>query len=208
MFWYHEEVKALELKPVLPKGEKPGLIFYGSSSLRLWPDIGHDFPGFEVVNQAFGGSTLAACSWFFKRLVPRHQPDLMVFYAGDNDLGDGRHPEEVFFFFCGLMEQIHEYCGDIPVGFISVKPSFSRTNLLNSIRYTNQIIREEVETRYANCKFINVFDEMLAINSGSRMLFEEDGLHLSPEGYRLWKSIIKVQFLDPFLAQNNLLKLL
>ncbi|MEO6149861.1 MAG: hypothetical protein ABIP28_06855 [Mucilaginibacter sp.] len=26
------------------------------------------------------------------------QPERLIFYAGDNDLGDGRHPEEVFIF--------------------------------------------------------------------------------------------------------------
>ena len=46
-------------------------------------------------NQAFGGSTLEACAWFFERLVVPCYPRALVCYAGDNDLGDGRTPDQV-----------------------------------------------------------------------------------------------------------------
>ncbi len=52
------------------------------------------------INLGFGGSTLAACAWFFDPIVaPVSHPQTLILYAGDNDLGDGRHPEEVLFFF-------------------------------------------------------------------------------------------------------------
>jgi len=202
MFWYNQEVSELEKKEILPKGEKLRLMFYGSSSLRLWSGIENDFPEFDVINRAFGGSTLAACCWFFKRLIPQYKPDIMVLYAGDNDLGDNRHPEEVFFFFKSLMELIQEYCGEIPVAFISVKPSFARNYLINSIRYTNGIIQGEISNKYQNCTFVNIFDEMLSINNRSRHLYEQDGLHMSRAGYEVWKKILKETFLDQFIPQN------
>ncbi len=202
MFWYNEEVSELEQKPILPKGRKIRLMCYGSSSMRLWPDIESDFPDFEVINQAFGGSTLAACCWYFKRLIPQYTPDVMIFYAGDNDLGDGRHPEEVFFYFKSLMELIKEHCGDIPVAFISIKPSFARNNLLNSIKFTNKIIKDEILDKYPNCTFVNIFDDMLAINNNSRRLYEEDGLHMSRLGYQLWKVTVRKTFLNQFIPHK------
>lgn len=144
MFWYNDEIEPLELKPVRPKGQKPRVLLYGSSSLRLWDAFPHDFPEFEVINQAFGGSTAAACCWFFKRLVPQYHPDLLVLYAGDNDLGEGRHPEEVFICFKYLMALIDQHCGEIPVAFISIKPSIARQDLINSIQFTNSIVRKEI----------------------------------------------------------------
>ena len=160
MFWYNDEVSEIEKRAVKRKGKKPRIVCYGSSSMRMWPNIQTDFPNFQVINQAFGGSTLAACCWFFERLIPKLKPDAIVFYAGDNDLGDGRHPEEVYFLFKNLMELIIEHCGDIPVAFISVKPSFARHHLLNSIRYTNDIIKKEIDHRYPNCTFVDVFEDM------------------------------------------------
>lgn len=198
MFWYHEEIEQLESKPVIPKGQKLRLLLYGSSSMRLWVDPQNDFPEFEVINQAFGGSTLAACCWFFKRLIPQYHPDLLVFYAGDNDLGDGRHPEEVFIFFKYLMTLIDRYCGNIPMAFISLKPSIARHYLINSIKFTNSIIHKEIDTFYPNCTFVDIFDSMSKANN-RETLFENDGLHLSAKGYALWKKLLKEQFLNKFI---------
>ena len=203
MFWYNEEVNWLEQKAVLPKGEKQRLVCYGSSSMRLWPSIDKAFPEFEVINQAFGGSTLAACCWFFKRLIPQCNPDILAFYAGDNDLGDGRHPEEIYLFFKNLMELIKEHCGDIPVAFISIKPSFARIDLLNSIRFANEIIKNEISSKYPHCAFVNIFDEMLAINESSKQLFEEDGLHMSNLGYQIWNKTLRESFLNKFISNRN-----
>lgn len=198
MFWYNEEIEQLESKPVIPKGQKLRLLLYGSSSMRLWVDPQNDFPEFEVINQAFGGSTLAACCWFFKRLIPQYHPDLLVFYAGDNDLGDGRHPEEVFIFFKYLMTLIDRYCGNLPMAFISLKPSIARQYLINSIKFTNSIIHKEIDTFYPNCTFVNIFDSMSKTDN-KETLFENDGLHLSANGYELWKKLLKEQFLNNFI---------
>lgn len=203
MFWYNQEIEALEQKVIHPKSIKPRLLLYGSSSFRLWTDAAHDFPEFDVINQGFGGSTLTACAWFFQRLVPIYNPDILIIYAGDNDLGDGRIPEDLFFSFKGLMDRKNEYCGDIPMAFISVKPSLTREHLMGSIRYTNEIIEKEIITKHPDCTFINVFDEMLAVNQQGNTLYEDDGLHMSRKGYDLWQKIIRKQFLNTFINQET-----
>ena len=45
------------------------VVFYGSSSLRLWDDLAERFPGRTVVNRGFGGSTLAECIDLLPRVV-------------------------------------------------------------------------------------------------------------------------------------------
>lgn len=199
MFWYNDEIEPLESKPVMHKGQKPRLLLYGSSSLRLWAEFQNDFPEFEVINQAFGGSTSVACCWFFKRLVPQYHPDLLIFYAGDNDLGEGRHPEEVFISFKYLMTLIDQHCGNIPVAFISIKPSIARQDLINSIKFTNSIIHKEIDAFHPNCTFVNIFDSMSKADN-KEILFEEDGLHLSANGYELWRKLLKEQFLNKLIG--------
>lgn len=204
MYWYNDEVQTLAAKAIPEKGTKQRLLFYGSSSIRLWPDVMTDFPQFEVINRAFGGSTLAACCWFFEQLVSETDPDAVIFYAGDNDLGDGRHPEEVFLFFKVLMDKISKHFGDIPVAFVSVKPSFARHGIIKSIRYTNEIISKEIDSNYPNCTFVNVFDQMNTINRQNWSLFDADGLHMTEDGYELWKRCLYNQFLTPkFLNPNR-----
>ncbi|MBV5311714.1 MAG: hypothetical protein JZU47_00370 [Prolixibacteraceae bacterium] len=204
MFWYEDEIKQLERKTFNLSGEKKRVLFYGSSSIRLWNTVKIDFPDFTVINQAFGGSTFAACCWFFKRIVPKHKPDIIVLYAGDNDLGDGRHPEEVFYFFKSMMALISENCGDIPVAYISVKPSLVRLYLYNSIEYTNTIIRKEISEKYPLCSYVDVFNAMLLNGAIDHTLYEADGLHLSPEGYKVWARELETQFLDKLLPEPKI----
>jgi lysophospholipase L1-like esterase len=203
MFWYNDEVNSIENQLVNPKSDKKKrIVFYGSSSLRLWSTLESDFPELDIVNQAFGGSTLAACCWFFKRLIPALAPDAMVVYAGDNDLGDGRHPEEVFLYFKNMMALIQQYCGDIPVAFVSVKPGLSRLYLTDSIKYTNKIIKDEIDRVHPNCTFVSVYKEMLSNGLPDSRLYQADGLHLSEAGYQLWKTILHAKFLFRFVKSE------
>ena len=200
MYWYEEEIKQLEMITVKPVLDKKRVVFYGSSTIRLWNNMETDFPEFEIINRGFGGSTLAACCWFFKRIIPQLNPDIIVIYAGDNDLGDGRHPEEVYLYFQNMMQLIKYYCGGIPVGFISVKTSILRSHLYNSIEYTNKIINSEINLNYSSCTFIDINSGMHEKGIDEKTLYETDGLHLSLEGYRIWVEEVRLQFLNKLLS--------
>lgn len=191
MVWYENEVQRLE-KERTELTYDPALLFYGSSSIRLWETLNDDFAEYKPANLGFGGSTLAACDWFFDRLVAPFHPSSIIVYAGDNDLGDGRHPEEVFIFFQQLVSRIRRQFGSIPLAYISVKPSISRWNIVDSIRYTNKIIEEEILKQGDNLHFINVYTRMTD-NSGypKREFLDPDGLHINEKGYTLWKGIIR-----------------
>ena len=78
MEWYEQEVQALEQK-LRENPPPPGqVVFYGSSSMRMWERLEDDFRDVGVLNLAFGGSTMAACAWFFERLVVPVKPRFIV----------------------------------------------------------------------------------------------------------------------------------
>lgn len=191
MFWYHEDLERLE-REIASLEEEPKMVFYGSSSFTLWNDLTEIFKEYKPVNLGFGGSTLGACTWFFERVFENiKKPEAIVVYAGDNDLGDNRHPEEVVLFFENLLIKIREKYGDIPCTFISIKPSISRWYLSDSIRYTNSNIKE-LCLKDENFHFVNIYDDMLDSNGyPNGKYFVEDGLHLSKKGYRLWAKKMK-----------------
>lgn len=199
MQWYQEEIQRLERKPVVPATGLPKAVFYGSSTFTYWPDMAPAFPQVQAVNLGFGGSTLAACAWFFKRVVLAHQPDIILLYAGDNDLGDGRTPEEVVLFYEQLLSCIAANLGAIPVCFISIKLSPIRLHLRGSIEYANRCISRRVAANGPPLYFLDLYSRMLdAQGTPQRVLFAADGLHLSAKGYALWQHEISAQ-LDQML---------
>lgn len=53
MTWYEEEVQELENKR-LQSDIKSGMLFYGSSTIRLWETLDEDFSGYKPINLGFG----------------------------------------------------------------------------------------------------------------------------------------------------------
>lgn len=190
MEWYEQEVREMErrLRDFPPSA---GLVaFYGSSSMRMWESLEDDFRDVGVLNLAFDGSTLEACVWFFERLVVPCHPRSLVCYAGDNDLGDGRTPDEVVMSFRKLLAMVDTYFPPIPFTMLSIKPSPSRWHLVDKIRYTNEAIRRDILDR-GNGHFIDIFSAMLGSDClPDDSLFLEDGLHVSPKGYLVWKKLL------------------
>ena len=194
MDWYEEEVKQVVAKrehmPYVPV-----TVFYGSSTIRLWENMYEDFKTFLPVNLGFGGSTLEACVYYFDWLVkPVQAAHKIVLYAGDNDLGDGRSPEEVLLFFKQLKDLLTEDFPDVACYYISIKPSISRWNINGNIKLANALIRDEIEASGNQFSYINIYDDMLGDDGYPNAdLYEEDGLHLSPKGYEVWKEILLAQ---------------
>ena len=191
MNWYEDEVLRVE-KETRRLNFRPETLFYGSSSINLWTDLYTDFADAKPANLGFGGSTLAACTWFFDRIVaPVTSAKTIVIYAGDNDLGDGRNPEEVCLYYLQLAGKVRRTFGDIPLYFISIKPSLQRWEIISQIRSTNRLIGEEI-AKDPFQHYIDIFPDMLDEQGiPARELFEQDGLHLSAAGYALWKKKVR-----------------
>jgi len=168
-----------------------GVVFVGSSTVRMWKNLAQDFrqvPG--IVNRGFGGSTMADCSLFARDLVVRYKPRQVLVYAGDNDLAEGRTPLQVLESFARFANAVRAELPHTRISFISVKPSPSREHLMPLIRETNNVISAYLN-RLPDSEYIDVFTPMLGADGRPRPeLFRSDRLHLTDEGYRLWQSII------------------
>lgn len=187
--WYEAEVCALERTSTgRINGNRPP-VFYGSSSIRLWDTLAQDFDP-RVLNLGFGGSTLEACDYFFARLVPPVHPRSLLLYAGDNDLGDGRSVEQILESFRSLADKLALSVGEIPFGFVSVKPSPARYSIIDRIRRLNDLIRRDIEARPSGY-YVDIFPAMLDQAGKPRAeFFQPDGLHLNRDGYRLWSRLL------------------
>ena len=168
-----------------------GVLFVGSSSIRLWDGLQSDFASLPVViNRGFGGSTLSDCVHYLDRLVVRYRPRLVLVYAGDNDLAEGKTAADVLRQFEAFVQGIHSALPATRIAFISIKPSPARASLLPEIRRANALV-EQFAASQPGIAYVDVYSPMLAADGTPRSeLFRPDALHLNATGYALWKSVI------------------
>jgi lysophospholipase L1-like esterase len=188
---WEKEVSAFEASDKTNFPPIDAILFLGSSSIRKWTNVVHDFPDLKVINRGFGGSQIDDSVALVDRLVLPYKPKLIVFYAGDNDIGAKKSPEKVAADFKALVEKVHASLPATRIAFVSIKPSLKRWNLVEQIKVANQLIEEYTKTD-KRLDYINVFNAMLGEDGKPRPeLFVADGLHMTPKGYELWTSLIR-----------------
>lgn len=184
------EIAAFEARDALAKPAKGGILFLGSSSIRMWTDLARDFPGLNVINRGFGGSTIPDSVRYVDRIVTPYAPKTIVFYAGDNDLGAGHTPEEVLADFQALVNRVHAKLPATRILFVSIKPSLSRWQLIDGIRASNALVRDYVAGD-PTLGYVDIFPAMLGRDGRPRPeLFREDGLHMTRAGYDIWRAAV------------------
>lgn len=165
------------------------ILFIGSSSFRLLRDTTSLFPGYKILNRAFGGSTLEdVIRWRYETIYP-YQPKQIVLYCGENDFAasDTVTVELVVQRFKTLFQLVRAKYPSVPFVYVSIKPSPSRVHLINKVKEANHAIRTYLESK-SNTRFINVFDAMLKTDgTPDASLFKADMLHMNPKGYAIWK---------------------
>jgi lysophospholipase L1-like esterase len=185
------DIRAFEQSDSAEKPPTKGILFVGSSSIRMWETLAHDFPDLPVINRGFGGSELHDVVHYADRIVLRYKPRVIVVYAGDNDLANGRTPEQVTSDFRRLTRTVHRTLPRTRIVFVSVKPSPSRWSLAAKMRATNALVRRYVKTD-KRLAYADVFTPMLGGDGRPRReLFRDDSLHMTPAGYELWTSVIR-----------------
>jgi lysophospholipase L1-like esterase len=169
---------------------KDAVIFIGSSSIRLWQSLKEDFPGVKVINRGFGGSEIPDSTFYVTRIVTPYRPKMVVLYAGDNDLANGKTPKQVFEDYKAFVERIHQNLPTTKIAFISIKPSPARISLLQSMKDANRLIKAYA-THDKTLIYIDVFTSMLRRDGSPRPeLFGTDKLHMNSKGYDLWKLVV------------------
>jgi lysophospholipase L1-like esterase len=194
---FESEVTALEAKLSQSPISSSPVVFYGSSSIRLWKLLQQDFSGYAVMNCGFGGSRLTDCVRYANRLVLPRKPSAIVIYAGDNDLAGGAPPEKVFQSFKQLFGIFRTYSPSIPIAFVSVKPSPARLGFLANILKFNQLVGDFLKAQ-PETEYIDVCSDMLGQDRKPiQALFVSDQIHLSPAGYQILRKEI-----GGFLSQD------
>lgn len=166
-----------------------GLLFVGSSSIRLWDSLQEDMSPHRIVNRGFGGSTIADVNRHFDVVVARHRPRAIFLYAGENDVAAGKTPTQVSADFASFLKKKDRALGRTPVYFISLKPSKARFDQLQQQAQVNAAVRQ-LAARRSDLHYIDVATAMLQ-DGKPRDIFQADALHMTADGYRIWTRVLR-----------------
>jgi lysophospholipase L1-like esterase len=170
---------------------KGGILFIGASSIARWTNLSESFPDLKVVNRGFGGSELAESVKYAPRVVVPHAPRIVVLYAGENDLNRGVTPGVIASDFDRFSQLIHSSLPATRIVVIGLKPSLLRWKLRDGMQQTNTLIR----TRCAadrQCTYVDPWPSMIGKDGTPKPeLFVEDGLHMTPAGYKAWTEMLR-----------------
>lgn len=192
---WEEEIAAMEKRDRDAPPPRKAIHFAGSSSMTNWQSLAQDFPDFPVVNRGFGGSQIEDSTRFAPRILLPHEPQMIVFYAGDNDLANGKTPQQVARDFDSFVATTRKTSPQTRIAYVSIKPSPSRRHLLEDARRANHLIEETTRVG-ENLDYIDIFtpmlDEKVLDEKGEPRaeLFGPDDLHMTRDGYELWIEII------------------
>ena len=188
---FEKEILAFEAADAKSPPAPGGVLFVGSSSIRLWTTLADDFPGVPVLNRGFGGSKIAHSTRYADRIVIPYKPKTIVFYAGDNDIAGGLAPQQVLADYKAFVAKVHAALPDTRILFISIKPSVARWKLVEQMREANRLVKAFSEAS-DKLGFIDIFPLMLGTDGKPRPeLLRKDGLHLTPAGYEIWREAVK-----------------
>jgi len=169
---------------------KHGIVFVGSSSIRLWKTLAQDFTGTPVINRGFGGSEVRDSTWYADRIIIPYAPRQVVLYAGENDLNSGRTPEQVRHDVLAFVARVRRDLPEARISYLSIKPSPAREQLLPAVITANRLIKNALAP-LPRVDFVDVYTPMLDADGKPRTaLFRADRLHMKAEGYAIWHKVV------------------
>lgn len=169
----------------------PGsIVFAGSSSIAQWQTLSKDFGYVPVLNRGIGGSGLYDNVQSFDRIILPYKPPVVVLYAGENDIAEGRAPAQVLQDFQAFVSNLHAQLPATRIVFVSIKPSIARWPLADKMREANRLIKDYTR-KDKRLAYVDVFTPMLDASGKPRgELFLADGLHMNARGYSIWRRLI------------------
>lgn len=195
--WYEREIRAYEdadSKGMPPPG---GVLFVGSSSIRMWDTLAEDMSPAPVINRGFGGSKTDEVLAVFERVVAPYEPGVIVYYCGDNDLGttntDAWGAADGFIEFDRRARALWP---EIEVIYIPIKASLARWSNWEAMELANSIVRAYCDSTPGATYADTVTPTLAADGTPDPAMFLGDGLHLSAAGYEAWTGVVRPLVLE------------
>jgi lysophospholipase L1-like esterase len=127
----------------------------------------------------------------FDRVVGAYRPGVILLYAGDNDVVEGKTAPDVAADFAEFRRLVRERVPEARCAFLAIKPSPKRVSALEVQREANALVAAQVRGD-RQWTVLDTFTPLLGADGRpDASLFKDDRLHLNAEGYRRWVRVIR-----------------
>jgi lysophospholipase L1-like esterase len=182
---WEKEIAAFEAADRRDPPKTGGVLFLGSSTIKLWKTLAQDFPDHNVINRGFGGSTIADSTHFADRIIFPYAPSKIFLRAGGNDIHAGLLPSAVAQNFAEFVQVVHARLPKTEILYVPVNPAPARWGEADKNRELNRLIRSQA----LGTPFVGYVDsEGFTVSADGKPrteLFVEDQLHLNADGYKI-----------------------
>jgi lysophospholipase L1-like esterase len=195
---FYNDIQNFKKQDSINPPPQHAILFVGSSSFTKWTDVQSYFPGYTIINRGFGGSSLPDVIRYANEIIIPYHPKEIVIYCGENDFAgdDNTTAEMVAERFKTLYAIIRSKMPDVPVVFISIKPSPSRRKYWPKMIEANRMIKDFISIQQ-HAFYVDVYHPMLNKNGQPQPeIFLEDSLHMNAKGYAIWQKAI-----EPYLIK-------
>ncbi|HUD91994.1 GDSL-type esterase/lipase family protein [Sphingobium sp.] len=172
------------------------LWFVGSSSIHRWTSLDRDMAPWKVHNRGINSATLADIIPRFRNIRPAREgrPQAIILYVGENDIAGGVPVRTVVRELARLLDLRTRLLGDVPVLLLSAKPSPGRAAFLPDQRLFN-LAAQRLIPHAPNVHYVDITTPLL-VNGRMGDNYQPDGVHMNPQGYRIWAKVVRARLKD------------
>lgn len=188
-FW--DDVQTIKKYDQMFKPPVNPVLFVGSSSIRKWDDLTQVFAKYNALNRGIGGAVVNDITRYLNDIVFPYNPRQIIIYVGENDIvNDNVTADTVLNRTINLYKSIRAKLPNVPIAYISIKPSPSRDKFRDKAIGANALIKKFLSGE-KNTAYIDIFPSMLKDGKGRTELYVGDMLHMNADGYAIWKKAVK-----------------
>ena len=199
--WLHRyaaDVEELAAKAAADTRKDIDVLFFGSSSIRLWNGLEEMMAPLSVVNRGYGGATVRDILVNYDKLMAHYSPKAFVVFC-DNDIcgNEGELTVSgVLDHYRLLFNRLDQDYPGVPVFFLSWKYSGLRAFMRDTQKLVNDVMADYASSSN-QVTFVDVNATLLQPDGDiNQSLFESDNLHINRDGYLLWTSVLKPLLLE------------
>jgi len=186
---WEKDIAAFEARDKEAPPPQGGIVFIGSSTIRLWKTK-DAFPDLPVVNRGFGGSQIADSVRYADRIVLPLKPKTILLFAGGNDINSGKSPDQVFEDYKAFVAKIHAALPETRILFMSLYPNLKRAEQLDKTSRLNALVADHAKTD-RRLGFVDVVPVLCPDGKPNADVLLPDQLHLNEKGYGLITPVVR-----------------